>query len=68
MEEETGAHQVFSWEEGYGLRLWNWTSWEELNDQKVRRYTVEGEGGEVVVGDQVEDFMVALDRAMLRVA
>ena len=29
---------------------------------------MEGEGGEVVVGDQVEDFMVALDRAMLRVA
>ena len=45
VEEETGAHLVFGCEESYGLRPWNWASWEEMDDKRRWRYTVEGEGG-----------------------
>ena len=31
------------------------------------RYTVEGEGGKVVVRDRVDDFFVAVDRALVGV-
>ena len=37
-------------------------------DHKQRwQYTVEGQGGKVVVRDKVEDFFVALDRALVGV-
>ena len=41
VEEGTGVHLVFGCEESYGLPPWNWTSWEELDDRKKWRYTVE---------------------------
>ena len=62
VEEETETHLVFGCGESYGLRPWDWTSWEELDDKRRWRYTVEGEGGKVSVRDKVEDFFVALDR------
>ena len=34
VEEETGAHLVFRYEQNYGLRPWDWISWEELDDHK----------------------------------
>lgn len=40
---------------------------EELDDRKKWGYTVEGEGGRVVIQDKVEHFFVALDRVMVRV-
>ena len=67
VEEETGTHLVFGCEESYGLRPWDWTSWEELDDKRRWRYTVEGEGGKVLVRDKVEDFFVALDRVLVGV-
>ena len=67
VEEETGTHLVFGCEESYGLRPWDWTSWEELDDKRRWRYTVEGEGGKVLVQDRVEDFFVALDRVLVGV-
>lgn len=67
VEEETGVHLAFGCEESYGLWPWNWTSLEELDDRKKWRYTVEGEGGRVVVQDKLEHFFVALDRVMVRV-
>ena len=67
VEEETGTHLVFGCEESYGLRPWDRTSWEELDDKRRWRYTVEGEGGKVFVRDRVEDFFVALDRVLVRV-
>ena len=67
VEEETGTHLVFGCEESYGLRLWNWASWEEMDDKRRWRYTVEGEGGRVMVRDKVENFFVALDRALVGV-
>ena len=54
-------------EESYGLRPWNWASWEEMDDKRRWRYTVEGDGGKVMVRDKVEDFFVALDRALVGV-
>ena len=33
MEKETGTHLVFGCEESYGLRPWDWTSWEEMDDK-----------------------------------
>ena len=65
VEEETGTHLVFGCEESYGLRPWNWASWEEMDDKWRWWYTVEGEGGKVMVRDKVEDFFVALDRALV---
>ena len=67
VEKETGTHLVFGCGENYGLRLWNWTTWEELDDKRRWRYTVEGEGGKVLVRDRVEDFFVALDRVLVGV-
>ena len=67
VEEETGTHLVFGCEESYCLRPWNWASSEEMDDKWRWRYTVEGEGGKVVVWDKVEDFFVALDRALVGV-
>ena len=67
VEEETGTHLVFGCEESYGLQPLDWTSWEELDDKRRRRYTVEGEGGKVFVWDRVEDFFVALDRVLVGV-
>lgn len=67
MEEETGTHMVFGCEGSYALRPWNWTSWEELDHWRKWRYMVEGEGGKLIVRDKVEDFFVALDRAMVGV-
>ena len=67
VEEETGTHLVFGCEESYGLRPWNWASWEEMDDKKRWQYTVEGEGGKVMVRDKVEDFFVALDNALVGV-
>ena len=67
VEEETGIHLVFGCGESYGLRPWHWTSWEELDDKRRWRYTVEGEGGKVSVRDKVEDFFVALDRVLVGV-
>ena len=49
VEEETGTQLVFRCEESSRLRLWNWTPWEELDDTRKWRYTMEGEGGKVVV-------------------
>ena len=65
VEEETGTHLVFGCEESYGLRPWDWTSWEEMDDKWRWRYTVEGEGGKVVVRGMMEDFFVVLDRALV---
>ena len=67
VEEETGIHLVFGCGESYGLRPWHWTSWEELDDKRRWRYTVEGEGGKVSVRDKVEDFFVALYRVLVGV-
>ena len=67
LEEETGTHLVFWCKESYGLRPWNWASWEEMDDKRRWRYTVEGEGGKVMVRDKVEDFFVALDKALVGV-
>ena len=67
VEEETGYHLVFGCEESYGLRSWDWTSWEELDDKRRWLYTVEGEGGQVLVRDRVEDFFVALHRVLVGV-
>ena len=67
VEEETGTHLVFGYGESYELRPWDWTSWEELDDKRRWRYTVEGEGGKVLVRDRVEDFFVALDRVLVGV-
>ena len=67
VEEETGTHLVFGCEESYGLRPWNWASWEEMDDKEKWQYTVEGEGGKLMVLDKVEDFFVALDRALVGV-
>ena len=67
VEEETGTHLVFECEESYALRPWNWASWEEMDDKRRWRYTVEGEGGKVMVRDRVQDFFVALDKALVGV-
>ena len=67
VEEESGIHLVFGCEESYGLRLWNWASWEEMDDKRRWQYTVEREGGKVMVRDKVEDVFVALDRAVVGV-
>ena len=67
VEEETGTHLVFGCEKSYRLRPWNWTSWEEMDDKRRWQYTVEGEGGKVMVCDTVEDFFVALDKALVGV-
>ena len=45
VDEETGTHLVFGCKESYGLRQWNWTLWEGMDDKQRWRYTVEGEGG-----------------------
>ena len=65
VEEETGTHLVFGCEESYGLRPWNWASWEEMDDKRRWQYTVKGEGGKVMICDKVQDFFVALDKALL---
>ena len=44
VEEETWTHLVFGCEESYGLRPCNWASWEEMDDKRRWRYTVEGDG------------------------
>ena len=67
VEEETGTHLVFGSNKRYGLRPWDWTSWAEMDNKRRRRYTVEGEGGKVVVRDKVEDIFVTLDRALVGV-
>ena len=67
VEEETGTHLVFRCKESYGLWPWNQTSWEEMDDKRRWQYAVEGEGGKVLVWDRVEDFFVALDRALMGV-
>ena len=67
VEEETGTHLVFGCEESYRLRPWNWTSWEEMDDKRKCQYTVGGEGGKVMVRDKVEDFFVALNKALVGV-
>ena len=66
-EEVTGTHLVFGCEESYGLRPWDWTSWEEMDDKRSWRYTVEGEGGKAFVRNKVEDFFAALDRVLVGV-
>ena len=65
IEEETRTQLVFGYGESYALRLWNWSSWEELDDRGKWQYIVEGEGGKMVVRDKVEDFFVALNRAIV---
>ena len=67
VEEEIGTHLVFGCGESYELRPWDWTSWEELDDKRRWRYTVEGEGGKALVRDRVENFFVALDRFLVSV-
>ena len=67
VEEETGTHLVFRCEGSDRMRPWNWLSWEELDDRGKWRYTVEGEGGKVMIWDKVEDFFVALDKALVGV-
>ena len=67
VEEETGTHLVFGYEGSYGLRPWDWTSWEEMDDKRKWRYTVEGVGIKIVVWDKVEDFFVVLYRALVGV-
>ena len=67
VEEETGTHLVFGCNESYGLRPWDWISWEEMDDKQRWQYTVEGQGGKVVVRDKVEDFFDALDSALVGV-
>ena len=67
VEEETGTHLVFGCRESHELRPWDCTSSEELDDKRRWRYTVEGEGGIVLVRDRVEDFFVALDRVLVGV-
>ena len=39
--------------------------WEQLDDRKKWQYTVEEEGGKLVVRDKVEDVFVTLDRVMV---
>ena len=65
VEEQTGTLLVFGCEGSYELRPWNWTSWEELDDRRKWRYTVEGEGGKLIAQDKVEGLFYALDRAMV---
>ena len=67
VEKDTGTHLVFGCKEIDGLRPWDWPSWEEMDDKRKWRYTVELEGGRVVVRDRVEDFFVPLDRALVGV-
>ena len=38
-----------------------------MDNNRRWRYTVEGEGGKVVVRDRVDDFFVAVDRALVGV-
>ena len=66
-EKETGTHLVFWCEESYGLRPWNWTSWEEMDDKRRWQYAVEEEGGKELVRGRVEDSFVALDSALVGV-
>ena len=40
VEEETGVHLAFGYEESYGLWPWLWTSLEELDDRKKWRYNI----------------------------
>ena len=67
VEEETGPYLVFGCEESYGLRPWNWALWAEMDDKRRWQYTVKGDGGNVMVRDRVEDFFVALDKALVGV-
>ena len=67
VEEETWTHLVFRCEESYGLRPWDWTSWQGLDNKRKWRYTMEGEGGKMIVRDMVEDFFVALEKALVGV-
>lgn len=67
VEEETGTQLVFRCQESYGLRPWDWTLWEELDDRRKWPYTMEGEGGKVVIQDRVENFFVNLDEVMIGV-
>ena len=39
----------------------------ELDDNRRWRYTVEGDGGEIIVRDTVEDFFKDLDEVLMRV-
>ena len=64
VEEEAATNLVVGGERSHGLRPWDRTTWEEMDDRRRWRYIVEGEGGKVVVRDTVEDFLVALDRAL----
>ena len=64
VKEEISTHLVFGCEECHGLQPLAWTSWEELDDRKKWRYTVEGEGGKVVLWDRVEHFFGDLDRVI----
>ena len=38
-----------------------------MDDKQRWQYTVEGEGGKVMVRNKVEDFFIALDRALVGV-
>ena len=67
VEEETGTHLDFECEESYGLRPCDCTSREKMDDKRRWRYIVEEEGGKVVSRDKVENFFVALDRALHQV-
>lgn len=66
-EEETRDHLVLGCKETSGLQPWDWVSWVELDDNRRWRYTVEGDGGEIIVRDTVEDFFKDLDEVLMRV-
>ena len=52
---ESGPHLVFDCWKGAPERAWCWGGWGELNDKALWWYEYK-EGGQVRVGDRVEDF------------
>lgn len=62
-----GDHLVFRCEETCGLQPWDCVSLVELNDKRRWWYTVEGDGGKIIVRDRVEDFFRNLDEVLMRV-
>lgn len=48
-EEETGGHLVFRCERSSDLQPWVWVSWVQLDNKRRWRYTVEGDGGKIII-------------------
>lgn len=63
--EETGDHLGFRCERSSDLQWWVWVSWAQLDNKRRWRYTVEGNGGKIIVWDRVEDFLKDLDEVLM---